>query len=318
MPLYRQILAESWKLTKSRPWLWLFGLLALFLGQSNGLEVLWQAGHTWRAGEVGFSLPDFGLIDLQVAPWLFIVSALLLVMAALAIFIAVTAKGALVLGVTQYHRGGPLNPNQLWQRAAKKFLPLVAIAALFKILILFLTALVTLAFSWIAGGSRGLLVLLFPLLFIAVSLALVVISFLSTFASAYLLLKNKSLGQSVASSWQLFKEHWLVSLELSLVILIISFVLGLAVFSSLVVLGWPITFIFSFSQLIALPALGWTAAIIGLLLLGLLMIWLITLFSVFEVACWTLLFLRFEEGGVVSKLARMFNKLKDLVTHASS
>jgi len=298
--------------------LWLFGLLALFLGQSNGLEILWQAGYTWRAGEAGFNLPDFGLVDLQVAPWLFIVGALLLVMAALAVFIAVSAKGALVLAVTQYHRGGPLNPNQLWQRAAKKFLPLLAIAALFKILILFLTALVTLAFGWIAGGGRGLVALIFPLLFMAVSLALVIISFLSTFASAYLLLKNKSLGQAVVSSWRLFKEHWLVSLELSIIILAVSFILGLLAYVTLLILGWPLSFIFNFSQLAALPALGWTAVIVGLFFFGLLMIWLLTLFSVFEVACWTLLFLRVEEGGAVSKLVRIFNKIKQMVTHASS
>lgn len=316
-PLYREILAESWRITRQAPWLWLFASLALFLGNWSAIEVflraVWSGGApTWPTlAEKWQMIAEYlSLADAQIAIWSFVVLALFFIFAILAIFIVVTANGALVLGIAQYRKSGKVNVTGVWQSAAKKFLPLFSVAALFQILILAVSRLVNIPLDLIAQGQASQnLVALFPLFFIVAAIISLVLSFLATYSFAYILLKKKNFLEAVAASWRLFQSHWLVSLELSLIIFGLTFLLGAIGLAGTVAIFAPVLFISLFSQAVELVALGWFAAVVGMLLFALLMLLLVTLFFTFQTACFTLLFLRLEKEGAVSKAARIFNRL---------
>lgn len=137
-------------------------------------------------------------------------------------------------------------------------------------------------FSWAVITSIGWILVTIPIS--------IIISFLMKYALSYITLRDDSAVQSLRHGWRLFKDNWLVSLELAFLIYFFN------VLVSIVVAGVTLLFIQPFSPL------GLTALLIVLaVVLGFV--------SAFSYAAWTIIFLKLQEGKAESKLGRWTTSL---------
>jgi membrane-anchored glycerophosphoryl diester phosphodiesterase (GDPDase) len=99
--------------------------------------------------------------------------------------------------------------------------------------------------------------------------------------------KGSSLPVAVRESWNLFKKHWLVSIELGFLLLIINIVYTLLLASILTMLGLPFT------------PVGYIIFTVLIVLMG-------SIFAVFRYSAWTFLFRAILEDRAIPKIVRLF------------
>jgi hypothetical protein len=96
---------------------------------------------------------------------------------------------------------------------------------------------------------------------------------------------------------------------MAVILFVLSAILGFAGLVGTIVILVPAFLITIFSQSAVLLLAGLFLTSVGLLLLTVLVLGLLTIFTTFQIGCFTLLFSRLEEGGAVSKLVRMINRI---------
>ena len=128
------------------------------------------------------------------------------------------------------------------------------------------------------------------------------------YAIGFVVLEESRFVDSIRSGWELFKENWLVSMEMALILFLIGLGVSIAylfavlilftpflliglVLSKITILGYVITFLIAF--IFYLVALFFTGAIL----------------STFQTVSWTTLFLQLLNKGGTSKIVRVVSGL---------
>ncbi len=143
-----------------------------------------------------------------------------------------------------------------------------------------------------SGGSKSSIDALAVTAFIMLVPVQIILSFLTKFASAYVVIMRKSLGQAIAAAWQLFVKHWLVAVEMSFILIFFN------VLAAILVLG-------GLALTLGVPPDGEFSAIVFyvvILTFG-------ALIAAFQYAAWVTLFLKLKDNQGVSKLARWADML---------
>lgn len=243
---------------------------------------------------VGNLLLLFGAVFLSLA---------LLVSAA---YLAMSSFGALIFSASVLDKKKPLHFWKSFAHGRAHFWRLLAINLTGKIIILTFLALVGGLLSQIIinnSASRGLLYFFAFLILVAASL---IISFLTIYASSFVVLKSRKIIESTESAWTLFRKNWVVSIEAAAVMFVLNLLAQTIIFAALVVFSLP----YLLALLLIYSATVTTAPIIILAL------WIVTsiiimlvagsFFSTFQIVAWTLLFDKIVKGGALSKLHRIF------------
>ncbi|KKR97207.1 MAG: hypothetical protein UU49_C0034G0010 [Candidatus Magasanikbacteria bacterium GW2011_GWC2_41_17] len=148
------------------------------------------------------------------------------------------------------------------------------------------------------------------LIFLFSILAILVCSFLLIYAAAFVILEDYTFGQAIKESWRLFIGHWLVNLEMAIIIFFINLLAGLITIVAAAIIGIPALIVFLFSLFIQFPPLATVAIALGLLLFILIVLFIASWMGAYQVAAWVLLFRRMHAGTAVSKLMRWTKFLK--------
>ena len=131
---------------------------------------------------------------------------------------------------------------------------------------------------------------------IAVSLSLII-----KYAISCRVLENKSVITSLENGWNLFKKNWLISLEVALILFIISF------FSSFLILIIISILFFPLLWLSIVFSIGWLSFLMIFLSLVVAVLFG-SLLTTFQIATWTDLYLHLKDNKGVAKLERIFQK----------
>lgn len=172
----------------------------------------------------------------------------------------------------------------------RHFIPILALNLLAKIVVYGLLALVSypLFLRFLAaGGSKAALDGLAIAAFLILVPIQIIVSFLVKFASIDVVLHASGIWRSIKRAWELFQKHWLVALEMSVLLIVINVVASLVIIAVL-------------NQLFGVPPVGKLSITIFYLVVGVFG----ALVAAFQYAAWTVLYLRFEQQTAVSKLAR--------------
>jgi hypothetical protein len=320
---YRHILADAWKTVRKNKALWLLGFFVSFLGNGGVYELLIQG-----TGRLGLDEDFGGLLSLGLMQGgglnealanagaqnviIFLLVALtVLGLAAVAVWVVVSAQGGLIAGARDAERGRKTTFGSLFAAGNEVAGPLFVLNALSRLAIMaFFYLLLSLtilyladanlwsSFSYLAG-----FVLLIPLTLI--------IGFVTIYAACYVTLQRLPLIAAIESAVALFRKYWLISLETALALfavnLMAAFGMAMATTIAAVVL-LPILVGASFVQggvlvggVIALASL---AAVILLAIVG-------GGLAAFQYAVWVHLFTKLHQRGHggKSKIARWFEKL---------
>lgn len=316
-PLYREILRQAWKITWHQRLFWLLGLFSAFLVSGGAMEVL-SRNLRWafNPGWLGHRYQWYGhwQLDWVGRIWLIALCLLMLGLAFFLVYMIVKSFISLISGANECKEDKHPDLAELWHKGQNKFWPVLAVAALFRVLVMFFSLLSVLPL-WLAwAGKLNLFWLLaYPVLFFLGILASLICVFLMMFSTSFIILKNKKFWLSVAEAWKLFIRHWLICLELAVVLFVVDFVAGVLAIVGVAIVALPMLLVIFFSWYIMLPPLGAVATFVGALLSLMVILLVAGVLGAFHTVTWVLAFKRMQEKTAVSRLVRWYHQLKSKI-----
>lgn len=319
-PIYRQTIAEAWRLTRRHKFLWFFGFFAILMnsGVASGIEVFFNnvsflansgdnianVKQLYEANTLGFIATNVGQffnnITLENAFTLLIVIAIFVFF----IWIAVLSQGSLITAIDTFRQGKSVSPEQSFMNGTRVFWPLLWLNLMKYFLtigVVIILGLPLLSLYLVQGQELWMNTLLF-LNFIILVPGAMVLAFLLQFASAYVSLKNLRLWPAIRSAWSLFLKHWLATLEMAFLLFLIYFI-ATAILSIVFLPQILNMYVNSVTGL--LPGLSGYISVSNVALL-IIAVFLTAIFSTFQYAATTLFFIKLEQGTIVSKFVRWF------------
>ncbi len=321
---YRSILKQAWSISWNNKYLWFFGLFASLAVAGGSLEYQFLT-QGMTQGMIDGSYQNLnGLLamrDLLHNTWLgladlinqnFIViintlTILLLTLTLISVFIwlAISSQAALIDSVKKI-----IIPKKKINLASirdglttgsQHFWSVLSLNILIKILISFSFFIISLPLLFMVLSDNYSFVVAYIILFVILVPVAVSLSLIVKYAISCRVLENKSITKSLDAAWNLFKNNWLISLEIAIVLFVISFFSSLIIIISISILFLPLLWfgiVFSITWLIFLMIF---LAIVVAALFG-------SLFTTFQITTWTSLYLKLKENKVRAKLERIFQK----------
>lgn len=328
--VYRPILKKAWEITRQNKFLWIFGFFAALVGNGGVYEIfvkgfdrvtsrgeIFLQKTNWLWDQSIFALPRLEQVYKQAPLFVYlfwiIVLAVLLVLGLLICF-SIASRGALIGCVKKILGRRKTGFKDGWQTGLKFFWPVFGLNVLARALtfgLLVMTALPVMFFITGGNGGAGWNLFLYILAFVVFSLLALLISFMTIYASSFVVINNQTFTEAVRSGWRLFIRNWLVSVEMALILFLIILGAGVGVVLFSLFYFIPITLLLvafaylglssGFWLVIVLAALGW---IFSLCVVG-------AMLSTFQFSAWTLLFLELNKKVVWSKLLRFIGILNN-------
>jgi len=321
---YRSLLRQAGKIAWKHKYLWFFGLFAslTIAGGSTEYEVLHQnlqsnlidGTYNYLAGLLALSdlLKNFwlGFINLFQQNLLVIINVISLLLVTLAIIIvfvwlAVCSQGALVSDIkkilTTKKKSEKLTIRDGLSDGSRHFWPLLGLNVLVKILINLAFFIISLPLLFMVIKDTTVLVAIYTLLFVIFLPLAVSISLMFKYAIVGTVLEKKSAVISLEQGWKLFWKNWLISLEMAIILFLITFFVGVA---ALIVLSFLVFPLFLIGLLYSAAWLTFLMVFIALIIIIVVGSYLTT----FQTASWTQLYLTLKDKGGVAKLERLFHR----------
>ncbi|MFH1822940.1 MAG: hypothetical protein ABH830_04535 [Patescibacteria group bacterium] len=329
MSLYRHILSQAWQVTWQNKYLWFFGLFAVLIGSSGEYEVFIRG----TGGDLSQNFfPNFrSIIETGVFSGqtfsnigslfktdplsmfiLIIISLIIFALFMFLVWLAIVSQIALVNNSASIINGKKRNFRDGIMAGMKNFWPILGLNALIKIIIFFAFVLISLPIILsIASNSWQLANLLYIILFIIFIPAAISFAFMVKYAIAYVIIKNSSFFDSIVEGWLLFKNNWLVSIEMAFVLFFINFLVGLAIVLALLILAIPFLFLALLFYNLASLAGFWIVIMLGIISLLFIIIAGGAALATFQISSWTGLFLKLVSKGGTSKILRIVKNFKN-------
>lgn len=317
---YFDSLSYSWNFVKSHKLFWGFGLLAAMLGQMGVMDFLTKIAKL-GADDVTVKwllLPGFlrgselfNFAGLTASQGVITVIAFLLVIAIFGfiIFAALSSQGALIHAVAQNIRGvKDPSPAKAWQAGVGHAGRLFWINFLRKLIILIGGIAVSFMLLWSAIDLSIWTLILAIVVFVIAALLGMLATIVGIYAGGYVVVEEYSFKQSMSAAWKLFVSHWLVSLEIGLLILIMEFLLVFIAIWGVAIAFLPGVLIWIVSVVTLSPELWVAGMTVSMVLSTAFIILLGAVFTIFTTGVWTTLFMRMHKEGIGSRILQAFKK----------
>jgi len=219
-------------------------------------------------------------------------------------------QGAIIHAAAKYTKSSRDLPSEAdaWHTSVKHFWTLLGLNVLRK-LVLFVTALAV-AWGAIYGAvnpGAGSLVFLLTVIF-AVLIG-IVLSILLVYASGYVLEEEYTFIESITAATHLLSDHWLVSLEVGVMLLFMNLLLLALLFGGLIYLFFlPILIGANLGAMLGSAEVVRAGGLFGYMLFGLYAVTLLSVFTVFTNTTWTYLFMKMHKHGLASRIKHLFRK----------
>lgn len=130
-----------------------------------------------------------------------------------------------------------------------------------------------------------------------------IVSFITKYAVAAIALEDAGAMAALRKAWRLFRANWLVSVEVSVIIYLLSLAFNYVVLGVTLVTFNPVTLTDQNTLFISLRDLGLILVVLAVVH---------SIISTFSYAVWTIVYLRLNEGRAESKLSQWTTKLVNL------
>lgn len=310
---YRKVYPLAWQLVKRNPAIWFFGLFASLLG-------FYEVKAVFNFSD---NFPDF--ISSNIKSWIDIFTTFSTttmswtdlpdILALLGIFIffsiitilAISSQAALTYAAT-FKNQKYIKESLLEQlkRGVDKFWPVFGLNIINSLLGYFFVALVLTPIIYFISNTNDwpvYLILGIFVFFIIIPL-IIVISFVTRYGIAYVVIKNQSFTQAFVNSWLLFKLNWMITLENAIFLVLVTFVAVVVIISSLVFIFVPFIIIAKLISVLAFMFL-----VISFFLMAVIFIVGTAVYSAFYNVVWATIFLDLiAPGQSHSKIYRLAHK----------
>jgi len=315
-PSYLEALKHSFKLIWNNKSFWIFGILSALFISPLGLGGFW--GQIALTGSETIQISYFPFSDFfrmlsqsDPANFVSLVSILEIILAIfiITVFLSVCAQTSLIYNICEYYKKKKHSSlNDTWHKSYKYFWKILGFDLIRKIILVALTALS--AGLWFMVPTNDFWNSLFLILsFTLIILIIFTVSSSLTYASGYAVIEGKSFWQSFKKGILLFKDHFLVSLEISLVMMLLDMVLA-AVISMVIILSFiPVSILWFFAGLFGSITLLNFVLILDIFIITIAIILIGGFYNAFNTGAWMYLFMKMHHVGIFSKVGHLFNKI---------
>ncbi|MFH1253546.1 MAG: hypothetical protein V1664_04425 [Candidatus Uhrbacteria bacterium] len=317
-PIYRPLFLKAWKITWHHKHLWLLGIFASFMAAGGLFEAI---SSNWRTASTGQLLIQQTLNGtIPGYQWLISYSRYLTelspvhqyllifwFLALLAFFIIFGAlcQGAILNSALEKK---PIGFKELLKNGWRFFSRIIGLDILGKlgVVIIFFLSIVPSAFlNPLPYGWYKFPPLIAFVIFLVGALLVTILQMLALVAVVH---KHQNLKAAIIEAWHIFRLHFLVAIEMGILLFVTSLIALAATLGSFFILAVPITLFFVIATATASPAI-YTIAIIFAYSLVLATIFLIFgWLTAFQYTVWSLFFEEMERFGIVSWIKRRFKK----------
>ncbi len=304
MRFYRDTLKQAWKLTSRNPWLWFFGLFAALSANGDEYDTFFNNLSFVRRiqlnldayrgalfnGEIGDFFRNFSRAFGQDALAIGLVLLVALIIGLLVIWLITVSQAALIKSASQNRDNQPIGWVDVIHAGTKVFWKVLGLNVIAKAIIYVpLAGLgLPLVLLYLQNEVTAWSVIMTLVGFLILVPASIVVSFITKYATAYIVIQGAPVKKAIPEGWRLFVKNWLITIELALLLFIINFIVG-------------------FIAVSLMTTLGLTATTTGLSVFTIVIISLGSILAVFQFSAWTFLFRDLIEDRGVSKLVRIFH-----------
>ncbi len=293
---YWKLIKRAWHITGKYKFLWFFGL---FLGGSslsssfNGNFSSFynkidnnQSFNIIKKGE-GLVFENIAIVGIVT----FIVIAVLLVM----VFLKTTSQGAIIVGVNEIEETGESNFSKAFKSSLRYFWKILVLQILSALLIIIGLAILGLPVVMLFILNMSFRGFILALLAIVIFIPLVIIiSFTSNYASRIIVINKEKLIPAIKIGFNIFKDNLLVSILISIILFAINAAISAIILITLLFLGLlfgiPLILIGTIIHFGAGIIGGILLIILGILIIGVLFIFIGAILNTFKSTLWTLVY----------------------------
>ena len=315
-PSYREAIKNASVLVWKNKSLWVFGILAALFVSPFGLGGFW--GQFLLVGKESLAISYFPwsgmfhwLVNSDPASFVSLVWFLEIILAvfAIVIFISVCSQTSLIINSCEYYKKKTHSKlADTWHKSYRYFWKIFGIDLIRKLLLALLVAFT--AGLWFITSVNDFWTSLFLILsFIIVIFLVLTISSITVYASGYVVIDNESFWGSLKKGFLLFKDHFLVSFEISLLMLALDLVLA-SFISTIIVLAFvPATVLWFLAALFNSLFLLNFSIVLSILIITIFIILLGGFYNAFNTGTWMYLFMKMHHRGIFSRIGHLFIKL---------
>lgn len=324
MPFYQNILKQAWRLTWRNKYLWWFGIFAALLGNGGEFEILFNNTGAnpsqalfpaWQgvASTGVFSWQTLANVgDLFARDTLNIILVLLTCLIVLAVFLflvwlVVVSQAAIVNNSAAIIKQKGPALREGFNAGILNFWPVLGLNVLVRVIIYALLVAISLPAIYFSANFFAKVFYFVALIVMVV--AAIVLSFIAKYAIAYVVINKSRVGRAISQSWQLFKENWLISFEMAVILFIINLLVGLGIVLAILTLAVPFLFL-GLIFFYAFAAVGsWLVALLAFACFIAIIVSTGAALAVFQISSWTGLFMELDKKGGTAKLVRVINNM---------
>jgi hypothetical protein len=314
--LYRDIIHGAWEVTWHRRQLWVLGLFAALLG-GGALDTITHGANAIASGEpfvetfIFMQNSRLALTAGGTNEKLTVVLAALLfaALAVLMLMLAISGAAGLTAATARIVRGKTVSLREAFVAGIRNFWPVLWLQVIGRAVLTTLL-LLTAGFSYLAAYSNGTGTLTYLLLFVLFACTALGVSFITSIATAAIVIKEHDLLSAFAAAWRLLIRHWLISIEMVIVLFTAALAASIGLALGAAVLSIPFFLLILAAAVLKSAVMLTLVAVVG----GIVLVALVAIggsvFTTFTYAAWTLLYLRIAERSAVAKITRVGRALK--------
>lgn len=314
--IYRHVLKNAWAITWRYPMLWLFGAFALFLQQS---QFFYSLGGVFKITALGARITEMlatqgawfvpALLPRSLGSLVFGIAIGIIIVAFLcaAIFLAIQSQGTLLAAGDHIFRHKKYLWRMAWYDALEHFWPLTGIFAIKVAATALFMIIMTMVREAVLDQAAWWPVALYVIVFAMVAIADVVISFTALYAACYVVLEKESFLDSWSAAARLFARHWLASLEIGAIFLVLNSFLGIIIGFVVAILYIPLFYYTAlFNAIVGFVA---PAVVISLCILFIAAWFLSAVYTAWFMMSLVVLFDHMTQSSLTSKVVRWLRGL---------
>jgi len=320
--IYRPIIKQAVLITWKFKYLWFFGLFAALAGNGgvynflfNNLEKAESRAASLVYIKAFFS--DFGRFfssDIDWAQmmsdfsfWTAVALVILFVAVIFLIWLSISSQGALVHAAGKHFKNIDNGFKLSFSYGSSKFWPLLLLNIFTKIIIS--AALLVISIPFVLVVLNGEMDMFWQNMFTVLSFIILIpvaaiLAFIVKYALIYVVNRDQHVGLALKNGWFLFKQNWVASLEMALVLFIINLVSSLVLLIVMVIAAIPFVLLGFVAGYITSVTLLWTVIVVAILVMIAIVFVYGAVLNVFQNSCWVILFEKLSLGGVYSKVLR--------------
>ena len=318
--IYRSILKNAWQILWKAKYLWFFGFFAALI--TNSGEVNLTVDNFSSLSEQSSFLSDLKVFYSEGAvgsvwnnienlfsnfTWMSLILVLVfLALMILVLWIAVVAQGGLISGSYKEYRKQPSNFMTAFSVGKQNFWKILGVNVIGRVIIygiLFILGL-PLGLIYLRQTSSSAQALYIIIAFIILIPLAIIISFLMKYAAIAVINKKENIKSAIKTAWQMFIKNWIISIEVAILMFLISLVAAIAMIILTIVLIVPLSLMFYVFSVLQVGGILFVSVVISILIFVALVFLVAAALSTYQMTCWVLLFDKLDGNQVYSKLAR--------------